>query len=95
MPNIAQAAQQTAQQALAAAAQQLAQDAAAAAQEQQQLAALEKEMQALAKLIQDQQAVNLGTEKAIDRRDFQPGRKAKALASQQTGVQNETKAFLP
>jgi hypothetical protein len=93
MPNIAQAAQQTAQQALAAAAQQLAQDAAAAAQEQQQLAALEKEMQALAKLIQDQQAVNLGTEKAIDRRDFQPGRKAKALASQQTGVQNETKAF--
>ncbi|HEX4084083.1 MAG TPA: hypothetical protein VHY22_04170 [Chthoniobacteraceae bacterium] len=93
MPTVAQTAQQNAAQQLAAAAQQLGQDAAAAAQEQQQLAAVEREIQEIARLIQGQLIVNSTTDKDIG--ENRTGRRdLEGLSRQQGGVKNETESVL-
>ncbi|MGA3171707.1 MAG: hypothetical protein ABSE62_11925 [Chthoniobacteraceae bacterium] len=76
---------QKASQNLQAAAQQLAQAAAAAQREQQQLAAMEKQMQWMAKLIAGQQQTNLATAAAVANQGA-PG----PLAQQQAAVRKQT-----
>ena len=91
-PAIAQTAQQNAVQALGNAAEQLGKEAAAAAQGQEQLAALERELQPIKRLIQEQQQVNLSTQKAIDQQRVSLGQ-AKGLARQEGTVKKDTEAL--
>ena len=88
LPTIAQSAQQAAVDALGKAARQLGQQTEGAAQKQRDLAAMERQMQGLAKLIDDQRHTNLLTGKAMDQPNL-TGRDARMLAHQQSSVQNQ------
>jgi hypothetical protein len=87
-PNVAQSAQHDAVQALQNAANALAQDAAGTAQQKKELAGLERNMQQLSKLIEDQGQMNLVTAKALGQPGL-PDRAARELARQQGRLRKE------
>ena len=78
--------EQKAGQTLADAARQLAQAANAEAARQQQWAAMQKQEQALGRLIQEQQQVNLATDRSLGKQGVEPT----VLARQQGNVQNDS-----